>query len=91
MRFLNVQDYLLHLKTKGFHFKEDVKGFIFYGQHLTNSSDDLVVLAIEATLKSQKRFDGSLFISILEELETNQIKTPAVAKKLLSSKLNISL
>lgn len=91
MRFSNVQDYLLHLKSKGFHFKEDVKGFIFYGQNLTNSSDELVILAIEATLKSQKRFDGSLFISILEELEISEIKSVIVAKKLLSDKLEITL
>lgn len=91
MKFLNVQEYLLFLQSKGFHLKEDVKGFIFYGQHLTNSSDALVILAIEATLKAQKRFDGSLFISILEELEINKIKSVSVAKKVLSQKLNITL
>lgn len=91
MKFLNVQDYLLYLKSKGFHFKEDVRGFIFYGQNLTNSPDKLVILAIEATLKSQKRFDGSLFISILEELEINKIKSVTVAKRMLSDKLTITL
>ena len=88
MNFSTVQEYLLFLKSKGFHLKEDVQGFIFYGQNLTNSSVEMVILAIESTLKAQKSFDGSLFVSILEAIAENNIHSTKEAKQFLESKLN---
>lgn len=61
-----LEDYLLFLKTKGFHLKDDAIGFIYFGKHYTNASDKLVNIAIEITLKAQKRFDGSFYLSLLE-------------------------
>jgi len=68
-----VEDYLLHLKSKGFHLREDAIGFIFFGQQYTNSSDEITNAAIEITLKAQKDFDGSFYISLLETFASNKI------------------
>ncbi|NEY80521.1 hypothetical protein G4D64_03065 [Bacillus sp. 3H-10] len=68
-----VEEYLLYLKWKGFHFHEDAIGFIYFGKHYTNASDKLVNIAIELTLKAQKRFDGSFYVSLLELFAENKI------------------
>ncbi len=68
-----VEDYLFHLKSKGFVFREDAIGFIYFGQQYTNSSDEITNTAIEITLKAQKGFDGSFFISLLETFASNKI------------------
>lgn len=79
-------DYLDHLQTKGFNFREDSLGFIEFGKMYTASSDALVNLAIEITLKAQLQFDGSFFIAILEMLKANNISTKREAYKLIKSK-----
>ncbi|MEH7885829.1 DUF6123 family protein [Bacillus sp. JJ1609] len=68
-----VEDYLLHLKSKGFQLREDAVGFIYFGQHYTNSTDEITNAAIEITLKAQKKFDGSFYISLLETFASNKI------------------
>lgn len=68
-----VEDYLLHLKSKGFQLREDAVGFIYFGQHYTNSTDEITNAAIEITLKAQKDFDGSFYISLLETFASNKI------------------
>lgn len=68
-----VEDYLLHLKSKGFQLREDAVGFIYFGQHYTNSTDEITNAAIEITLKAQKNFDGSFYISLLETFASNKI------------------
>ena len=73
MTVRTVQDYLEFLAQKGFQFGEESIGFITFGQHYTDSSDELVNIAIEVTLKAQKEFDGSFFISLLEMYSENQV------------------
>lgn len=68
-----VEDYLQFLAQKGFVFGEDAIGFITFGQQYTAATDDIVNVAIEITLKAQKEFDGSFFISFLEMLKENKI------------------
>jgi hypothetical protein len=68
-----VEEYLLHLKSKGFQLREDAVGFIYFGQQYTNSSDEITNAAIEITLKAQKDFDGSFYISLLETFAANKI------------------
>ncbi|MFS0863313.1 DUF6123 family protein [Fredinandcohnia sp. 179-A 10B2 NHS] len=68
-----VEEYLQFLAQKGFVFGEDAIGFITFGQHYTAATDDIVNVAIEITLKAQKEFDGSFFISFLEMLKENKI------------------
>ncbi|WP_026694881.1 DUF6123 family protein [Peribacillus kribbensis] len=68
-----VEEYLAYLEAKGFCFEEDAIGFIYFGKHYTNASDHLVNIAIELTLKAQKTFDGSFYISLLESLMQSEI------------------
>lgn len=70
-----VEEYLHDLQAKGFQFQEDSLGFIYFGKHYTNAPDQMVNAAIELTLKAQKKFDGSFYISLLETLTANKITT----------------
>ncbi|PLS03549.1 DUF6123 family protein [Neobacillus cucumis] len=76
---LTVEDYLYFLKEKGFQFQEDAIGFIFFGKHYTNASDEIINTAIELTLKAQKRFDGSFYVALLEMLTANNIESRKAA------------
>ncbi|MEH7418222.1 DUF6123 family protein [Neobacillus drentensis] len=78
---LTVEDYLDNLKGKGFQFQEDAIGFIFFGKHYTNASDEIINIAIELTLKAQKRFDGSFYVALLEMLTENKINSRKAALK----------
>jgi hypothetical protein len=69
-----LEQYLHFLEGKGFYFQEDALGFIQFGKHYTNAPDELINTAIEFTLKAQKEFDGSYYISLLEELVKNKIQ-----------------
>ena len=70
---MTVDQYIEKLEHKGFVFREDSKGFIFFGKELTGASDSLVNAAIEITLKAQMTFDGSFYISLLEALQAGKI------------------
>jgi hypothetical protein len=70
-----IENYLLYLEDKGFRLKEDAQGFIFFAKHYTAASDEIVNAAIEWTLKVQKEFDGSFFMSLLENLASQNITT----------------
>ncbi|KMY54565.1 hypothetical protein AC623_12070 [Bacillus sp. FJAT-27231] len=59
-------DYLLRLEEKGFRFSDEMIAFIYFGKASTDASDLLVMAGIEVTLKAQKEFDGSFFLSLLE-------------------------
>ena len=76
-----VEEYLHYLEGKGFQFQEDAIGFIYFGKHYTNASDEMINTAIELTLKAQKRFDGSFYVSLLETLISNKINTRKDANK----------
>lgn len=71
----SVEEYVHFLQGKGFQLQEDAIGFIYFGKHYTNATDELVNSAIEITLKAQKQFDGSFYISLLEMLTKNQVQT----------------
>lgn len=68
-----VEEYLHFLKGKGFQFREEQIGFIYFGKHYTNASDEMINTAIELTLKAQKNFDGSFYMSLLETLVSKKI------------------
>ncbi|MGE6260289.1 DUF6123 family protein [Heyndrickxia sporothermodurans] len=71
----SLDEYLLFLREKGFKFEEDVIGFIYFGKQYTEASDQSIKAAIEITLKSQKRFDGSFYMSLLEAFKSENIVT----------------
>lgn len=86
-----VEEFLLHLQGKGFQFEEDSVGFIYFGKHYTNAPDELVNVAIEVTLKAQKTFDGSFYVSFLENLMSNKIIGRKAAIEYAKETLLISL
>ncbi|MBS4176622.1 hypothetical protein KHA89_03680 [Bacillus sp. FJAT-49731] len=81
----NLENYLLNLEGKGFKFKGDAISFIYFGKQLTGSADFLVSLSIELTLITQKRFDGSFYLSLLETLKENKITTRTQAYSYVKS------
>ncbi|PAE22329.1 hypothetical protein CHH80_01995 [Bacillus sp. 7504-2] len=80
---VGLEDYLQLLSSKGFQFGEDAIGFIYFGKQYTNASDELARTALELTLKAQKSFDGSFYISLLELLMSNQITSRNEAIKFI--------
>lgn len=81
-----VDEYLHYLEGKGFQFEEDSIGFIYFGKHYTNASDELINSAIEITLKAQKSFDGSFYVSLLETLVSSKIQTRNAALKFVKER-----
>ncbi|MFD6441608.1 DUF6123 family protein [Peribacillus sp. NPDC060186] len=75
----STEEYVSFLEGKGFTFGNDAIGFIYFGKRYTNASDILVNVAIELTLKVQKNFDGSFYISFLENLKQNGIESRSAA------------
>jgi hypothetical protein len=86
-----VEEYLHGLRGKGFQFQENAIGFIYFGKHYTNAPDVIVNTAIELTLKAQKGFDGSFYLSLLETLTTNKIKTRNDALQFVKEKELLSI
>ncbi|MEQ2528591.1 hypothetical protein EKG37_13525 [Robertmurraya yapensis] len=83
---MGLEEYLQLLEGKGFQFGEDAIGFIYFGKQYTDASDELARTALELTLKAQKRFDGSFYVSLLEMFKSNQITTRAEALKFIKEK-----
>ncbi|MBD8068150.1 DUF6123 family protein [Bacillus sp. PS06] len=77
-----VEDYIEFLTSKGFSFGEDALGFISFGQHYTSTTDEVVNVALEITLKAQKEFDGSFFVSLLEMFKEQKVSTRKSALEL---------
>lgn len=74
-RYTSLDEYLIYLREKGFKFEEDVIGFIYFGKQYTEASDQTIKAAIEITLKTQKHFDGSFYMSLLEAFKNKNIET----------------
>jgi hypothetical protein len=51
-----------------------------------NASEKLVKIAIEITLKVQKRFDGSFYLSLLETLKSENIQDKREAYQFIKQK-----
>jgi hypothetical protein len=81
-----VGEYIRNLQVKGFQFKEDAIGFIYFGMDYANASEKLVKIAIEITLKVQKRFDGSFYLSLLETLKSENIQDKREAYQFIKQK-----
>jgi hypothetical protein len=81
-----LDEYIAFLASKGFHFREDALGFIQFGKQYTGAEDGLAVIALEMTLKAQKQFDGSFYISLLEQLKQQNITTRKQAMAFMKEK-----
>lgn len=86
-----VDSYLQHLQAKGFQFQDDAIGFIYFGKHYTNAEDEVAIAAIELTLKAQRGFEGSFYVSLLETLVSNNIKTRKAALQYVQEKELLTL
>lgn len=86
-----LEDFLVEIKAKGFQIQEDAIGFIYFGKHFTNAPDEVIITAIELTLKAQKSFDGSFYISLLETLATQKVETKEQALRFIKEKELIPL
>lgn len=86
-----MEEYLHDLRGKGFQLQEDAIGFIYFGKHYTNAPDEIINTAIELTLKVQKGFDGSFYLSLLETLTANNIKTRNAALKYVKDKALLAI
>lgn len=81
----SVEDYIAFLEGKGFSFPEDAMGFIYFGKQYANADDFLVNMAIEITLKVQKQFDGSFYISLLENFKQNKVQSKVEAERFVKT------
>jgi len=72
---MSLGEYLLFLKGKGFKFQNDAIHFIYFGKQYTNAPDAVAEAAVEITLKVQKAFDGSFYISLLETFKQHKVGT----------------
>lgn len=82
-----LEQFLATLKSKGFQLQEDAIGFIYFGKHFTNAPEDVIIAAIELTLKAQKSFDGSFYISLLETFTVQKVQSRDDALKLFNELL----
>jgi len=81
-------EYIEYLKGKGFRFQEDAIGFIYFGKKYTDSPDYLAQVAIEWTLKIQKTFEGSFYLSILEAMNEAKVKSKQEALQYLQKRFS---
>lgn len=79
-----LEDYLLLLEGRGFKFQDSAISFIYFGKQYTGSPDYLVIAALENTLKAQKSFDGSFYLSLLETLKENHIRSRKEADRFVA-------
>lgn len=88
---VNLGDYVQFLEGKGFQFGEDAVGFIYFGKQYTNASEEIARTALELTLKAQKTFDGSFYVSLLELLTSNRITSRPGAIKFVKERNLLAL
>jgi hypothetical protein len=81
-----IEEYIDFLSSKGFRLRQDAVKFILFGQQYTGASDWLVNIAIETTLKIQKEFDGSYYLSLLEQLVDEKVANRKEAFQFLKKK-----
>ncbi|KZZ82551.1 MULTISPECIES: DUF6123 family protein [Bacillaceae] len=75
----DLAEYLDRLYAKGFKFGDETIRFIYFGKSYTGAVDSQVISAIELTLKIQKSFEGSFFMSLLEIFVEGEVMTKAMA------------
>lgn len=78
-----LEDYICRLSSKGFRLGEEAIGFIYFGKQLTSAPDWMVNIALEYTLKAQKRFDGGFYISLLETLVNRKVSNRKEANQIM--------
>ncbi|MCP3030742.1 DUF6123 family protein [Halobacillus sp. A1] len=67
--------YLEDLWSRGFKLSDEDVHFIYFGKNSTNVEEWKTILALKMTLKLQKKFDPSFYISVLEHISSSSITT----------------
>ncbi|MRH42457.1 hypothetical protein GH741_07140 [Aquibacillus halophilus] len=75
--------YIEDLWSKGFKLTDEEVHFIYFGKNSTNAPEWKVKMAIKETLRVQYSFDRSFFLSLLESLNKETIKTRKEASTML--------
>ncbi|WP_226034737.1 DUF6123 family protein [Aquibacillus saliphilus] len=78
--------YIEDLWTKGFKLTDEEVRFIYFGKNSTDAPEWKIMLALRITLRVQKSFDASFFLSLLELLNSDTIKTKKEANTALKDK-----
>ncbi|MDL4839734.1 DUF6123 family protein [Aquibacillus rhizosphaerae] len=79
-------NYIEDLWTKGFKLKDEEVQFIYFGKKFTGAPDWKVIYALKLTLQFQHTFNRSFYVSLLELLVKESIKTKREANDLLTEK-----
>lgn len=82
--------YLEDLWSKGFKLSDEDVQFIYFGKNSTNATEWKTIIALRMTLKVQKSFDPSFFISVLEHVSRPHIKHKRQAYESIESRLSIA-
>lgn len=77
-------DYLEKLWTKGFKLSDEEVQFIYFGLRYTDTTVEMVKLALAFTLQLQMTFDRSFYISLLELFKDHQVQNKKQAISLLT-------
>ena len=85
-KWQSLEEYIAFLQSKGFSLRDDALGFIQFGKQYADAEDLLAIIALEMTIKVQREFDGSFYISLLEQLKQQNIKSHKQAVEFLKDK-----
>lgn len=78
--------FLEDIWSKGFRLTDEDVRFIYFGKSYADLPEQLVIIAVKATLQFQHRFDGSFYISLLDFFREHHIQTKREAWELLEQK-----
>ncbi|QPC46644.1 DUF6123 family protein [Mangrovibacillus cuniculi] len=83
--------YLQRLVDRGFSFREDAVGFIYFGKQSSNLPEEVIIAAIEATIKSHYSFDSSYYLSLLDLFQSMGVQTRMQAIQVFERETNYKI
>ncbi|WP_407268647.1 DUF6123 family protein [Radiobacillus sp. PE A8.2] len=78
--------YIEDLWSRGFKLSDEDVHFIYFGKNSTRAPEWKIILSLQVTLRYQRAFDGSFFLSVLELLEKDFVKNRRQADSVLKRK-----
>ncbi|NGP43765.1 hypothetical protein G4V62_01845 [Bacillaceae bacterium SIJ1] len=75
MQQKNLGYYLDEMQGKGFKLSYSDILFIHFAQKFTNANDKLMIIALQVVWSTQFEFDPSFYLSFVERLQENDVKT----------------
>lgn len=83
--------YLQRLVDRGFSFREDAVGFIYFGKQSSDLPDEVIIAAIEATIKSHYCFDSSYYLSLLDLFQSRNVQSKMQAIHVFERETNYKI